>query len=397
MTEERFYQDLLALPGLNVTAVVTCQRRITVKGHIKVKATPCPLCGEPTAIVNQYDTRKVQDLSISGKEVYLHLRIPQLVCPSCPRYFTTVPEWIMPGKSYTRRQAKWIFELCAKQPFTEVAALVNLSHKTVERLYYEMAHEQIDLPHRYGQVRKLGIDEVAHRKGKRDFVCVLSDLERGIQLDVLPDRKKATLKAHFEALGAAFCEQIEVVACDMWSPYRDVAEQCFPKAEVVVDRFHVVKALHAVLDGLRKRLRRQHSEEAAFKAIKWLLFKRPDQLSLDERHRLAEALSKSWLLAEVYALRNTFHALFDFALEAAWLEAELARWITHAEALKDKYVDGFVGTLSRWLKPIAAYASTGLTNAVTEGLNNYLRYFKRISFGLPKFEHMRLRILMATG
>ena len=397
MTEERFYQDLLALPGLNVTAVEISQGRITVEGHIEAKATPCPVCGEPTALINQYDTRKVQDLSISGKEVYLHLRIPQLVCTSCPRYFTTVPEWIMPGKSYTRRQAKWIFDLCAKQPFTEVAALVNLSHKTVERLYYQMAQEQIDLPRRYGQVRKLGIDEVAHRKGKRDFVCVLTDLERGIQLDVLPDRKKATLEAHFEALGADFCQQIELVACDMWSPYRDVAEQCFPNAEVVVDRFHVVKALNAVLDGLRKRLRRQHSQEAAFKGIKWLLFKRPEQLSPEERQHLDAALSKSWLLAEVYALRNTFHALFDLATDAAWLEAELAGWMAHAEALKNQYLDGFIKTLRRWLKPITAYASTGLTNAVTEGLNNYLRYFKRISFGLPKFEHMRLRILMATG
>lgn len=68
---------------------------------------------------------------------------------------------------HTRRPAKWIFELCAKQP--EGAALVNLSHKTVEWLYYQMACEQINLPQRYAQVRKVGIDEVAHRKGKRGF------------------------------------------------------------------------------------------------------------------------------------------------------------------------------------------------------------------------------------
>jgi hypothetical protein len=30
-------------------------------------------------------------------------------------------------------------------------------------------------------------------------------------------------------------------------------------------------------------------------------------------------------------------------------------------------------------------------------LNNYLRYFKRISFGLPSFKHMRIRVLMATA
>lgn len=181
MNEAQFYQDLLALPGLQVTAVETSQQRIIVEALIKVEATPCPVCGKPTALVNQYETRKVQDLSISGKEVYLQLRTAQLVCPSCPRYFTTAPAWVMPGKSYTRRQAKWIFDLCAKQPFTEVAALVNLSHKTVERLYYQMAREEIDLAGRYGRVRKLGIDEIAHRKGKQDFVCVLTDLERGTQ------------------------------------------------------------------------------------------------------------------------------------------------------------------------------------------------------------------------
>lgn len=48
-------------------------------------------------------------------------------------------------------------------------------------------------------------------------------------------------------------------------------------------------------------------------------------------------------------------------------------------------------------KPIAAFANENISNAVTEGLNNFLRYFKRISFGLPNFEHMRLRILVASS
>jgi transposase len=397
MNETQFYQDLLALPRLTVTAVETSPTHILIHGDLQAQATPCPVCREPTALVHQYDTRQVQDLSISGKQVWLHLRVPQLVCTSCPRYFMATAEWIMPGKCYTRRQAQWVFELCAKQPFTEVAALVGLSHKTVERLYYERAEEQIDLAARYAQVRKIGIDEVSHRKGKREFVCVLTDLERGIQLDVLPDRKKETLLAHFEGLGSAFCQQIEVVACDMWRPYRDVAEACFPNAEVVIDRFHVVKALNQMLDGLRKQLRRTEKDEACFKGIKWLLYKRREHCSTEERARLHAAFSKSWLLEEVYALRNTFHALFDVAADKAALSEELERWMHHAEGLSNRYVDAFVGTLRRWFEPITAFASTGLTNAVTEGLNNYLRYFKRISFGLPKFEHMRLRILMATA
>ena len=135
MNEAQFYQDLLGLEGLTVTLIEPSPQRIVIHANYDARSATCPVCSGPTRIVNQYDTRKVQDLSISGKEVWLHLRLPQFVCPQCDRYFMASPEWIMPGKSYTRRQAKWIFELCAKQAFTEVAALVNLSHKTVERLY----------------------------------------------------------------------------------------------------------------------------------------------------------------------------------------------------------------------------------------------------------------------
>ncbi len=396
MNEAQFYQDLLGLDGLTVTLIESSPQRILIHANYDVESAPCPVCSAPTSVVHQYDTRKVQDLSISGKEVWLHLRLPQFVCPRCDRYFMATPDWIMPGKSYTRRQAKWIFELCAKQPFTEVAALVNLSHKTVERLYYAWAAENLDMAERYRRVRRLGIDEISHRKGKKDYVCVLTDLDRGTQLDVLPNRKKETLQAHFEQLGADFCNQIEVVACDIWRPYIDVARTSFPRAEIVIDRFHVVKALNTVLDQIRKCLRRNFKQEACFKGIKLQLFKRVEDCTIDEHKQLQEAFSKSWILEEVYQLRNTFHALFDLARDKSQLCSELDHWIAHAQALGNEHLDTFLKTLKRWKEPIAAYASNRITNAVTEGLNNYLRYFKRISFGLPNFEHMRLRILMAT-
>ncbi|MEM1096318.1 MAG: transposase family protein [Bacteroidota bacterium] len=208
MTETDFYQQLLDLDRLIVNHVAHHTDHILIYATLEAQPTPCPLCLRPTTTVNQYTQRQLQDLSISGKAVRLDVRMPQYSCHRCTRYFTDEPDWIMPGESHTRRQAKWIFDLCAKQPFTEVAALVGRSHKTVERLYCAFAQEQINLTERYARVRRLGIDEVAHRKGKRDYVCVLTDLDRGVQLDVLRDRKKATLMAHFEALGCDFADQI---------------------------------------------------------------------------------------------------------------------------------------------------------------------------------------------
>ena len=66
-------------------------------------------------------------------------------------------------RSFTHRQAKWIFECCARQPFTEVGALLDVNAKTVERLYYQHVHAELDLPARYAAVRRLGIDEISHR------------------------------------------------------------------------------------------------------------------------------------------------------------------------------------------------------------------------------------------
>ena len=57
----------------------------------------------------------------------------------------------------------------------------------------------------------------------------------------------------------------------------------------------------------------------------------------------------------------------------------------------------FLKTLANWQEHIANFAESRLTNAATEGLNNIIRYVKRISFGLPNFEHMRLRVLLNHG
>lgn len=397
MTQEEFYEDLLGFSDLKINSIEKTAQKIIFRCEVKTKVTTCPNCHEPTGIINQYETRKVQDLKISAREVWLHIRVSQFICPTCNRYFFDTPDWIMPGKSYTKRQSKWVFELCRQQSFTQVGALVNLSHKTVERLFYKEAEKQINLPKRYAQVRKMGIDEISHRKGKKDYACVLTDLERGIQLDVLPDRKKETLIAHFQSLGIGFCNQVEVVCCDIWRAYINVAKECFPNAEIVIDRFHIVKALNEVLDALRKNLRREFKKEDCFKSIKWKLFKRPEKCTETDFALLQNAFDKSWLLEEIYQLRNTFNSMFDISESKRQLEQNLDYWIGFAEKLEYKQLNSFIKTLKNWKPQITAFASQKVTNAVTEGLNNYLRYFKRISFGLPNFEHMRLRILLAAS
>lgn len=395
MTEYTFYEELLGLSDLKITSIEKSTSKYIFHCRYTKTVSTCPVCLEPTGKINQTEQRKFRDLKISEREVWLYIQVPQFCCSTCNRYYFDNPSWVEAGKSYTKRQSKWIFEMCKKQSFEQVAVLADMSPKTVERLFYAQAEAGLDLATRYAKVRKLGIDEIAHRKGKKDYVCVLTDLERGIQLDVLPDRKKETLVAHFKSLGQDFCNQIEVVACDIWKTYIHVAQSCFPNCEVVIDRFHVVKALNQVLDQQRKELRRDFADLDCFKQLKWKLFKQAHKCDEQDLALLQDAFDKSWQLEELYELRKSFNAAFDVATDQKQLSKILYNWTQHAQQLDYPPLNKFVKTLNNWKTQITAFANERISNAVTEGLNNYLRYFKRISFGLPNFEHLRLRILVA--
>lgn len=396
MDEKIFFEQILEIAGLKIDRVSYETRRIVLYCHSEQDGGACPFCGsKEKKAVKSYGDRQIRDLDISGKETWLQLRVRQFEC-DCGRYFNERFDWVMPAKSYTKRQAKFIFEMCAKQPFSEASAILNMCPKTVERIYYAYAKTVIDLPKRYAQVRKLGIDEMSLRKGKGDYCCVLTDLERGIQLDILPNRKKETLIAHFEQLGQAFCEQIEHVSCDMWGPYTDVAKLCLPKARITIDRFHVVKLLNEVIDTIRKAIRKEHPQVAIFKKLKWVLFKRPDQLKADQQQALAQAFELAPELEEAYLLRNSFHAIFDQAQSKRQATQWIEQWIEDVRFTANNKWDKFLKTLNNWKELILNFVASGLSNAVTEGLNNLIRYVRRISFAIPNFDNMRLRVLASS-
>ena len=394
MNELKIYEDLLRLPGLKIDRILPGDRRIDIYGQVDEGPQSCPNCGEPSSQVNQYILREIRDLDMSGRQVWLHLEMKQYECVTCRRFFTQRLSWADPNKSYTRRQAKFIFEMCRHQSYSQVGAIVDMHAKSVERLFLACATKEADVSKRLRQVRRLGIDEISGRKGRGSYCCVLTDLDRGIHIDILPNRKKETLRAYFQRLGPQWCTQIEAVSCDMWLPYIEVAEEFFPEATISIDRFHVVMGLNKGLDTMRRKLRRKHPKESAFKTIKWQLYKRVNKLSMREKEQLELAFQQSEELRQMYELRNRFHEIFDQHSEH-WTALEaLNLWIKDVQqSVVAPLWKNFINTLTNWKGYILNYVDTRLTNAATEGLNNLIRHVKRISYGITNFEHLRLRVL----
>lgn len=390
--ENQLFEKLLRLPQLKVLSLEIGEKTIRVKCEHKEHQGHCPLCGKIINKVHQYSTHDVRDLDISGRKVILSLRVGQLVCEECHRYFNEPLDFVEPNKGYTKRQAKWIFELSAKQPFTEVGALIDMNAKTVERIFY--AQSVRPNYSRYEGVKRLGIDEISFRKGKGDYLCVLTDLDTGDTIDILRDRKKETLIAHFQGIiinGKPFCEQIEAVSCDFWGPFMDIAKTKFPNAIVVGDRFHWTGYLNEALNKLRRALRKEQPKEDIFKNIKWALFKQQTNTTLEQKEQLEKSFQLSPLLKEMYGIKVALQDLFEQDLSFDLAVEKVKDWMVQARALNQEFLSDFVAFLERQFDPITNFFKQRISNAKTEGNNNLLRTVKRMTFNMTNFAHFKAR------
>jgi transposase len=393
METQNLYTELLNLRGVEVSAVDIQEEEITFSCHSQNSEQTCPNCGHKTTTIHQYTKRKIRDLALLNRKVFLIFKVKQFHCKNCNKFFNERLGFIKPNHDFTLRQEQYMFLLASRQAYTTVAALMDTSPKTVERLYLANVDEQVQNKARFEGVKRIGIDEQSHRKGKRNYIGVITDLDSGIVLELLPDRRKETLIAFFEGLGEVFCQNIIAVSCDIWKPFISVIEQCFPNAVVVLDYFHVVKHLNDSLDKYRKSLRKQHPNEPCFKCLKWLLFKRWSVLNEEEQGTLNKAFALDKTLEKLYWHRQQFYKIMESSADKTGISNALNEWVSLAQRQGLVALDSFCKLLNRWKAYIINYALTGLSNATTEGLNNLIRFMRRISFGIPNFKHLRLRVL----
>jgi len=111
------------------------------------------------------------------------------------------------------------------------------------------------------KLSRLGIDEIALVKGQGNYLAVLVDLEQKKPIAILPSRRQEDLRACFESWGMALARhaalsevlnQIKEVSIDLWKPYKKLVKDLMPSADIIADRFHVMKIINNELDSSRK-------------------------------------------------------------------------------------------------------------------------------------------------
>jgi transposase len=239
------------------------------------------------------------------------------------------------------------------------------------------------------------MDEFAMKKGHRDYATVIVDLERVEIIDILEYRDPEKLIEYFKNRGTAWCEGIEVFCSDMWQGFLNTAKAVFPNATLVVDRFHFFGYLNKALDNERKSLRRKFKDQEDFKRLKGALLKNAEDLTDDQKKKLARAFLLAPQLKLLYERKEKFRSIFDQRLTREQGEIELNQWIEQAKKMKNKHLNNFLSMLNAWKDYVLNYFTHRFTTSVIEGINNAIKTVKRMGYGFRNFVNFKQRILIS--
>jgi transposase len=249
-------------------------------------------------------------------------------------------------------------------------------------------------------LRRIGIDEISHRRGQR-YLTVVVDHDTGRLVWAAAGRDRNTVLAFFDLLGEKRCKQLELVSCDMagWIA-GPVAERC-PQTIRCVDPFHVIKLATDALDEVRREVwreaRRQGNMTLAkdLKGARFCVWKNSENLTDRQRAKLSEIQKTNGPLYRAYLLKEQLRQLYRTAPEDA---AELLDgWLAWARRCRLPAFVKLARTIRDQRAGILAAVEHGLSNARVEQINTQIRLITRRAFGFHSANALIALAMLTLG
>ncbi len=335
-------------------------------------------------------------LPVGHRKVELVVKIPRLQCKKCGAIKQPALNFADPKKHYTKSLKRYVADLCQIATIQDVAALTGLGWDTVKEIHKRYLRKKRKT-YRLEKVRHVAIDEVYLGK-KRKFITIVLDLDTGRVLHIGKGKGKAALKGFWGRLKRSKVK-IQAVATDMASSYMAAVLKHLPKADLILDHFHLVKWFNDKLSSLRRQLYRQASqqEKNVLKGSRWLLIKAPENLKehrnrkKDERFRLQAALELNEPLAMCYYMKERFRLLFQ-CLDQDKAEAELTAWISEAQSSGIRILHDAARKLLMWKPFILNWYKHPISTAKLEATNRKIGSLQRNACGYRDEQYLKLRI-----
>ncbi len=399
MTAERLISKLLKFKGFRAVSLWFEGRGgpeivIVVKPH--KTGCRCPECGRRGKIVHTLAPRRWRDVRVCGRTVWLQHRPREIHCPTHGRRVEQIP-WAAPSAQVSYRFEYVLLRYCRAMPQTVAAQLLGVASSTLSDLLHRVIERERQ-GHKPRGLTVLGIDEVSYAK-RHKYATVVYDLERSCVVWVGRGRGRKTIDRFFKYMLSEYQKaQIRWACCDMSEAFMGAIRKHCPNAQLVLDRFHVVKAINDAVDEVRKEQWREASKEdrKALKGLRWLLYRHSSTRSREDTQTLKALEKANRRIYRAWRLKDEFEQLWEY--HARWAaEAFLKRWTTTALKSRLEPLRKFVRTVRKHSDGILAFVDSRLTNAVAEGLNRIIRLVKNRASGFRSLEAFADLIFLCIG
>lgn len=374
----------------------------------------CPKCGRYITKVHAYDSIKLtHSIFISHHTTVIYKR-RRYICPHCKVTKSEPNPFQSSHPKLTNETVKNVLILLKdyNQTFSMVAKKTNISPTMAQTIFDE--HVQID---RKPLSEAMCMDEFYFsRNAESKYACLLINFKNGLVIDVLPSRKKKSLRSYFRSIPMSERERVRYISMDLYDNYRDIAKTYLPNALICADRFHVMKIINNALNRIRCDVMNKYSENK--KSDEYYLLKHKndllfrDSLTIDDekaarnnhfRMRYTEGqlldliLKIDPKLKNAYDLKELYCIFCESNVDMEFRRDLLETVITEFRLSEVTEMIDISYTLSNWKEEIInsfnTYDNRRISNGPIEGRNRTVKVILKLANGYTNFKRFRNRIM----
>ncbi len=377
--------------------------RLALEVEVRPRANSkarCSGCGNPAPGYDKLPARRFEFVPLWGIAVFLLYAMRRVSCPSCGVKVETVP-WATGKHQITDTYAWFLARWARRLSWKEVAQVFHTSWEKVFRSV-EMAVEWGRAHQDLSGVTAIGIDEIAWQRGHR-YLTLVYQIDEGRRrlLWIGQERRVKTLLRFFRWFGKERSAELRFICSDMWQPYLKVIAKKAGDAIHVLDRFHIMAKMSKAIDEVRAKESKELAAkgyEPVLKRTRWLLLKRPENLTEKQEPKLAELLQYNLRSVRAYLLKEDFQFFWGY-VSPYWAGQFLDRWCRRTMRSRIEPMKKMARTL-RAHRPLLLnwFRAKGAISAGTvEGFNLKAKLTLRKSYGFRTYRGMEVALYHGLG
>lgn len=356
----------------------------------------CPKCGAKCSIHDKREERIWRHLDTCQLRTFIHCQTPRVVCTDHKTITMNVP-WSSNMSRFTNYFERFAIDLIkATKNRKKAAELLRISWDEIDGIMKRAVQRGMDR-RKDETIPYIGIDEKSFLSGHR-YATILTDITGKRVLEVAENRDTQAVDTVWKALSYKQKENVKAVCMDFWQAYRSGAKTHAPNAEIVHDRFHIMKYMNEAVDAVRKREHKtfMKNKDDTLKGKKYLFLKNKKDFTKEERSDFRELNLNQLAVGRAWNRRELLRNLWEYSYEKS-ARNFFKKWYFSATHSRLEPIIKIAKMLKKHFENIVTFLKHRITNAFAEGTNSVIQLIKSSARGFRNFENYRTAILFFCG